>query len=53
MDLDLTDPRVLIFDGIFDSDDLDRRFFDFVQSTIERRSFTTTGGTGDQDDPVR
>ena len=53
MHLNLADTIHLIFDRIFNRNNLDRRVFDFVQRAVECRGFTAAGRTGDQNNPVR
>ncbi len=53
VNLNLADAGLLIFDGIFDGDDLGGVVLDFVECRIERRAFTGTGRPGDEDDAVR
>src|SRR5262249_32174349 len=51
--LDLADAFVVIFDGIFDGDDLDRLALDLVEAAVERGRFAGAGRASDQDDAVR
>ena len=51
--LNLADAGLLIFDGIFDRDDLGRLVLDLVEGGIERRRFAGTGRAGHQNDAVR
>src|SRR5579871_3320807 len=53
MNLNLTDAGLLIFDGIFDGDDLERLFLDLVEGAVKCRRFAGTGWTGDKNDSVR
>ena len=52
MDLNLVDAFELVFDGLFDGDDLVRVGIDFGQGRIQRGGFTRTGGAGDQHNAV-
>src|SRR6185369_2651426 len=51
--LRLEKSRDLVFDRIFDGDDLYFRFVDAGKNTIESRGLSGTGRPGIQDDPVR
>ena len=53
MDLDLADAGRVVFDGIFDRDDLESRILDRVERRIKRRRFAASGRPGDEHDPVR
>src|SRR6185436_2086033 len=43
----------LVFDGVFDGDDLADGVVDLVERSVERRSFATAGWAGDENDAVR
>ena len=51
--VDLVDPVHLIFDRIFDGDDLLVGLIDALQRRIERGRFAAAGGAGDQKNAVR
>ena len=53
IDVDLIDPVHLVFDRIFDRDDLLVRQIDALQRGVERGRFAAAGGAGDQKDAVR
>ncbi len=51
--LNLADAGLLIFDRVFDRDDLERLVLDFVERAVERGRFARAGRAGHQHDAVR
>src|SRR5207253_5779149 len=51
--LNLADTFVVIFNRVFDGDDLERLLFDFVESAIKSRGLARAGRPRHQDDAVR
>ncbi|MCY1455719.1 hypothetical protein D9M71_728740 [compost metagenome] len=53
MGLDLGDVGDLVFDGVFDGDDLAHPIVDLFQRAVEGGRLPRAGGTRDQDNSVR
>ena len=53
IDVDLIDAVHLVFDGVFDGDDLFIGQIDALQRGVERGGFAAAGGAGDEKDAVR
>ena len=52
MDLNLTDPRQLVFNGVLDRQDLALHRVELRQAAIEGRGFPGAGRAGDEHDPM-